>query len=169
MLPAPAVAVILTLSSNEAAAASLSNVARSTWPALVVPVTDATGPGAEFQLVDLDSVRPGQRLTERRRQKNLVQLGLVPEGHVRPLDRLRFLHAYDRGEGRYFSRDWIESLDRRLADEVIRIMARISEKETAHALDPEVCDPRFRTEAADLTHEFEASRAGQKPGRRGGP
>ena len=110
---------------------------------------------ARFQLVDLDSVRARQRLTRRRRCKNLVQLALIPEGHIVAADRLRFLRAYDRGEGRYWNRTWIAIIDRMLAQETIRIMARISAKERLHALDPEVCDPRFRQATRDLTHPFD--------------
>ena len=45
-------------------------------------------------LVDLDDLRLRRRLTARRRQKNLVQVGNLPEGHISVADRLRALAAY---------------------------------------------------------------------------
>lgn len=108
---------------------------------LVAPRAD--GNGEALALVDLDSVALRRRLTLRRRRKNLVQLGLLPEGHIRRSERLRFLRAYDRGEGRYWRHDFVAALDRELAEETVRIISRLSRDE-AHA---ENGDPRFRTNA----------------------
>ena len=112
-----------------------------------VLVTRSSGEGERdelaFSLIDLDSVVPGRRLTDRRRRRNLVQLGLVPEGHLHPRDRLRFLRAYDRGEGRYYNREWIRALDRELAAETIHILARMSRQGTVAEIPESIGDPRF--------------------------
>jgi len=68
-----------------------------------------------FYLIHLESIMMGRHLTKRWRQKNLVQLGLLPEGRITVRECLKFLHAYDRGEGRYWSRNWVEALNRKLA------------------------------------------------------
>lgn len=82
-----------------------------------------------FFVIDLDSVVAGRRLTDRRRQKNLVQLGLLPEGHVTPRDRLRFLRDYDQGELRYYNAATIQAIDGQLAAEVVDMIGRISLRE----------------------------------------
>ncbi|MFN0059641.1 MAG: lipopolysaccharide kinase InaA family protein [Planctomycetota bacterium] len=81
------------------------------------------------QLVDLDSIHLGRRLTQRRRQKNLVQLGLLPEGHITVRDKLRFLRDYDRGEGRYWNRTWIAELARQLGEETVRLIEKLCREE----------------------------------------
>ena len=53
--------------------------------------------GWQFYLLDLDSVVPLKRLTERRRVKNLGQLSDAPFGITRT-DRMRFLVAYAGGD-----------------------------------------------------------------------
>ncbi|MGE3166818.1 MAG: lipopolysaccharide kinase InaA family protein [Planctomycetota bacterium] len=82
-----------------------------------------------FYAIDLDSVVAGRRLSERRRRKNLVQLALIPEGHVTPRDRLRFLRDYDRGERRYYDRASIGRLNAELAAEVVSMVGRMSLRE----------------------------------------
>ncbi|MEM7260833.1 MAG: lipopolysaccharide kinase InaA family protein [Planctomycetota bacterium] len=82
-----------------------------------------------FLLVDLDSIHLGRRLDDRRRAKNLVQLGLLPEGHITTRDRLRFLRDYDRGDRRFFTREFIRELSEDIADETVRILARMSRQE----------------------------------------
>ncbi len=89
------------------------------------------GDGPRLLLVDLDSIHLGRRLNDRRRHKNLVQLGLLPEGHITTRDRLRFLRDYDRGDGRYFTEAWIRSLSESIADATVKIIARMSKQEAA--------------------------------------
>lgn len=94
-------------------------------------VTGEPGEEERFLLIDLDSITAGRRLTQRRRRKNLVQLGLFPEGHISPRDRLRFLAAYDRGDGRFYNPDWIRALDSEWSDEVVGLVGRMSQRERA--------------------------------------
>ncbi|MFQ5655427.1 MAG: lipopolysaccharide kinase InaA family protein [Planctomycetota bacterium] len=112
-------------------------------PSNLLVAPDGAG-GERLLLVDLDSLDPGRRLTLRRRRKNLVQLGLIPEGHISARDRLRFLHAYDGGDGHTWNRDSIAALDAALADEIVRIIARMSLHERRHGA--EGGDPRFVAE-----------------------
>ena len=114
-------------------------------PANFLVVQESNGQPEQLYVVDLDSVRRC-RLTGRRRRKNLVQIGLLPEGHITPRDRLRFLHDYDRGEQQAFTRKEICALDRQMTAEIVQILARLSEKE-ARAEDPrQVGDPFFGRE-----------------------
>lgn len=91
------------------------------------PMNILIDPEAErFWLVDLDSIHLGRTLTERRREKNLVQIGLLPEGHVHNRDRLRFLLTYDRGDREFWSPSRLAELWRRIGDETVAIIARLS-------------------------------------------
>lgn len=91
------------------------------------PMNILIDPDAErFWLVDLDSIHLGRTLTERRREKNLVQIGLLPEGHVHNRDRLRFLVTYDRGDREFWSPSRLPELWRRIGDETVAIIARLS-------------------------------------------
>ncbi|MCI0651868.1 MAG: lipopolysaccharide kinase InaA family protein [Planctomycetes bacterium] len=99
------------------------------------PMNVLVAPGANGQerlfVIDLESIAPARRLTARRRRKNLTQLGLLPEGHILARDRLRFLHRYDRGENRFWTREWIDDLADSLARETIQILSRMSAAERA--------------------------------------
>jgi hypothetical protein len=76
-------------------------------------------------LADLDSVHLWRRLGTRRRKRNLVQAGNVPEGHVSRSDRLRALFAYARGEPEFLSRAFIAELHEGLLCEAERTLARM--------------------------------------------
>ncbi|MCI0650696.1 MAG: hypothetical protein L0Z55_02300, partial [Planctomycetes bacterium] len=65
--------------------------------------------------------------------------------HIRPRERLRFLRAYDRGEGVYWRRDWIRALDDELAEETIRILTRLSREEAQLRNGGSAGDPRFES------------------------
>ena len=82
--------------------------------------------GTSFHLIHLESIVMARRLTERWRRKNLVQLSLLPKGQITARDCLHFLRAYDRGEGRYRSREWARTLNRKLAAETLKNLARRS-------------------------------------------
>lgn len=82
--------------------------------------------GTRFVFVDLDSVRAGARLSERRRIKNLVQLGATPECSIPATTRRRFLHRYDRDEHRYWSRDFVADLEQRIGDAVVDTIGKFS-------------------------------------------
>ncbi|MEM7167427.1 MAG: lipopolysaccharide kinase InaA family protein [Planctomycetota bacterium] len=84
------------------------------------------GADAQFVFVDLDAVRVRAHLSERRRTKNLVQLGASPGAGLSPADRRRFLWRYDRGEGRYWSRDFIQHLDRCIGDALVATIGKFS-------------------------------------------
>ncbi|MCA8962165.1 MAG: hypothetical protein KDC38_16685 [Planctomycetes bacterium] len=84
---------------------------------------------SRFLLVDLDSIHLGRKLNDRRRLKNLTQLGLLPEGHISTRDRLRFLRDYDRGEHRYYGRSWVDALTDSIAGATVKIIARMSRQE----------------------------------------
>jgi hypothetical protein len=80
-------------------------------------------------LVDLDDVTLGRRVPTARRRRNLVQLGNLPEGHVRAADRLRALRAYDAGDGAYYRRGFIAVLAAGLLEEAMRTIARMTRLE----------------------------------------
>lgn len=80
----------------------------------------------QLSLVDLDSIHMSRALTDRRRQKNLVQIGLLPEGHVHNRDRLRFLYAYDRNDRHLWSNAAIDHLGFNIGQETVAIIARLS-------------------------------------------
>ena len=61
-------------------------------------------------LVDLDHLYLWKPLLERRRRRNLVQMGNLPGGHVSTVDRLRGLFAYAGGERKFLSRSFIQRL-----------------------------------------------------------
>ena len=73
----------------------------------------------EFVLIDLESIRPVRSVSERRRQKNLVQVLRPIRGAVRVVDQIRFVRAYlesgaspsaVEGERRALLREWITKL-----------------------------------------------------------
>ncbi|MEE8142297.1 MAG: lipopolysaccharide kinase InaA family protein, partial [Planctomycetota bacterium] len=103
----------------------------------------------QLLLVDLDSIHLRRRLTDRRRRKNLVQLGLLPEGHIQVGERLRFLRHYDRNEKRYWNRDWLRALGQELAEETVRILARFTLLERQSPPGASIGDPRFQRRAND--------------------
>ncbi len=54
-------------------------------------------------LADLDSVHLWRRLGQKRRNRNLIQAGNLPEGHITWADRLRALKAYAGIEGSHLA------------------------------------------------------------------
>lgn len=92
-------------------------------------VVDRPGAGTiagrwQLHLVDLDHLYLWQPLWMRGRCKNLVQVGNLPEGHISTVDLLRGLHAYARGEARFWSHDWMSRLRLQLLDEHLRVILR---------------------------------------------
>ena len=79
---------------------------------------------SKLHLVDLDHLYLWQPLWMRGRCKNLVQVGNLPEGHISTCDLLRGLHAYARGEARFWSHDWMSRLRLQLLDEHLRVILR---------------------------------------------
>lgn len=84
--------------------------------------------GYSFKVIDLDSIVIRRRLTNRWRRKNLVQLGLLPDRLITTRNCLQFLRMYDGGEGRYWSREWVHTLNRELNTETLKNLARRSTK-----------------------------------------
>jgi tRNA A-37 threonylcarbamoyl transferase component Bud32 len=66
------------------------------WSAKNILVVE-TADGWSFYLLDTESLAPGTPLNDRRRAKNLGQLGDVPAGASRT-DKMRFLLAYADGD-----------------------------------------------------------------------
>ncbi len=88
------------------------------------------------RFVDLDDVRFGSPdgPGDERRAANLIQLGNLPEGHIRSFDLLRALRAYDGASGRFYSGRWIHRLRRSLLAEAFRTLQRM----TAQGVEDEV-------------------------------
>ena len=63
--------------------------------------------------------------------------------------RLRFLRHYDRNEKRYWNRDWLRALGQELAQETVRILARLSRLERQAPPGTSIGDPRFEPAAKD--------------------
>lgn len=124
---------------------------------------NSNGTGDSFFVIDLDSIVAGRRLTERRRKKNLIQLGLLPEGHISVRDRLRFLSEYDRGEGRFYTREWIHALDAGLSDEVVDMIGRMSVREWATAQRSQATPPEDVSDVSDVS-ESDVSEGSPKEG-----
>ena len=79
--------------------------------------------------VDLDDVRFRQSLNRRCRERNLIQIGNLPEGHVSVADRLRALRTYDAGEKDFYRRDCISQLRHGLHAEAFRTIQRMTRQE----------------------------------------
>ena len=75
---------------------------------------------AAVLIADLDSVHLWRRPGVRRRMRNLVQAGNLPEGHITWADRRRALRAYARGD------EWL--LSRRVAGELRESLLREAER-----------------------------------------
>ncbi len=88
----------------------------------------------EFKLVDLDGIRL-RGLNERRRLRNLVQLGFVPRVQIRWLDRARFLKAYQGGA--YWSREKARILRDGILAEMAKLIIKESRKDMALLLGTE--------------------------------
>ncbi|MBI4586849.1 MAG: hypothetical protein HY717_22780 [Planctomycetes bacterium] len=86
-------------------------------------------PDSKLWIVDLDDVRFCDRLSGRRRERNLAQLGNLPEGHISTADFLRALKAYDGGAGKYYSGEAIARLRSRLLDESFHTIVRMTRDE----------------------------------------
>jgi hypothetical protein len=82
-------------------------------------------PGAAVLIADLDSVHLWRRPGRRRRLRNLVQIGNLPEGHIAWTDRRRALRAYARGEEWLLSRETAAALREELLREAERTLARM--------------------------------------------
>ena len=84
---------------------------------------------AALYIVDLDELQICRRLSRRAREKNLVQVGNLPEGHISTADHLRGLKAYALGEAQYWNAPWIRRLRRSVLDEHLRVLLRRTERE----------------------------------------
>jgi tRNA A-37 threonylcarbamoyl transferase component Bud32 len=83
------------------------------------------GPGRAVLIADLDGVQAWRRPGPRRRERNLVQAGNLPEGHVSWADRLRALHAYAGGEAELLSPEAVGRLREGLLREAERTLERL--------------------------------------------
>lgn len=84
---------------------------------------------APVAFIDLDDTRFVSRVDRRRRLRNLVQVGNLPEGHVSLPDRLRVLRSYDGGSGEYYVRTTIRELREALLAEAFRTINRMTRLE----------------------------------------
>jgi hypothetical protein len=84
--------------------------------------------GYSFHVIDPGSIVIRRRLTDKSRRKNLVQLGLPPDRLITTRNCLQFLRVYDGGEGRYWSREWARTLNRKLTTGTPKNLARRSKK-----------------------------------------
>jgi hypothetical protein len=82
--------------------------------------------GYSFHVIDLDSIVIRRLLSNRWRQKNLVQLGMLTVRHITIRNCLQFLRVYDGGEGRYWNREWVRNLNRELNAESLKNPVRRS-------------------------------------------
>ncbi len=92
----------------------------------LAPQNLLVAPDLKLWMVDLDDVCFCGRLSGRRRERNLAQLGNLPEGHISTADFLRALKAYDGGEGTYYNAPAIARLRFQILDEAFHTIVRMT-------------------------------------------
>ena len=100
-------------------------------------ITRAEDGEAFLYLLDLDDVSFGDKVGRRQRERNLVQLGNMPEGHITTRDLLRGLRAYDAGEGAFYTRTTIGRLREALLAEAFRSINRMTRLEFLGVMKPQ--------------------------------
>ncbi len=85
--------------------------------------------------VDQDDVSFPIRVGRNQIERNLVQLGNMPEGHISTSLLMRALRAYDGGSKKFYNQESIASLRESLLDEALKTITRMTELENRSSVE----------------------------------